>query len=275
MQEKITNKKYLQEKYRKRVNMADKASKTKKASKFKGFNNILAVRLRQLMYGSGTTQQELAEKTGCSRQAVAQYMDGSNAPNIDKLILIADFFNVSIDYLVGKDKEQTEEELVQSIVNYTGLSEKSVEKLHTKLDNGIMKKSIDGETVFVNAEKVFEIAAKLCGKEISEVKNDYTNGDENTRSTIENYAAVYLREIEDNKTYLKYLNELIEEDFTITDIITTLNNYISRCSLSENDDNGGLKTIKRNMEYFDILSIALCLKDFADKLRGENNVNNT
>ena len=65
MQEKITHKKYLQEKYRKRVNMADKASKTKKASKFKGFNNILAVRLRQLMYGSGTTQQELAEKTGC------------------------------------------------------------------------------------------------------------------------------------------------------------------------------------------------------------------
>ena len=130
MQEKITHKKYLQEKYRKRVNMADKASKTKKASKFKGFNNILAVRLRQLMYGSGTTQQELAEKTGCSRQAVAQYMDGSNAPNIDKLILIAEFFNVSIDYLVGKDKEQTEEELVQSIVNYTGLSEKAVDVLH-------------------------------------------------------------------------------------------------------------------------------------------------
>lgn len=120
----------MQEKYRKRVNMADKASKTKKASKFKGFNNILAVRLRQLMYGSGTTQQELAEKTGCSRQAIAQYMDGSNAPNIDKLILIAEFFNVSIDYLVGKDKEQTEEELVQSIVNYTGLDEISVRELH-------------------------------------------------------------------------------------------------------------------------------------------------
>lgn len=129
MQEKITHKKYLQEKYRKRVNMADKASKTKKASKFKGFNNILAVRLRQLMYGSGTTQQELAEKTGCSRQAIAQYMDGSNAPNIDKLILIAEFFNVSIDYLVGKDKEQTEEELVQSIVNYTGLKADTIENL--------------------------------------------------------------------------------------------------------------------------------------------------
>lgn len=109
--------------------MADKASKTKKASKFKGFNNIIAVRLRQLMDGSGTTQQELADKTGCSRQAIAQYMDGSNAPNIDKLILIAEFFNVSIDYLVGKDKEQTEEELVQSIVNYTGLTAEAIENL--------------------------------------------------------------------------------------------------------------------------------------------------
>lgn len=109
--------------------MAEKASKTKQASKFKGYDNILAVRLRQLMDGTGTTQQQLADKTGCSRQSIAQYMDGSNAPNIDKLILIAEFFNVSIDYLVGKDKEQTEEELVQSIVNYTGLTADAIENL--------------------------------------------------------------------------------------------------------------------------------------------------
>ena len=213
MQEKITHKKYLQEKYRKRVNMADKASKTKKASKFKGFNNILAVRLRQLMYGSGTTQQELAEKTGCSRQAVAQYMDGSNAPNIDKLILIAEFFNVSIDYLVGKDKEQTEEELVQSIVNYTGLDEKSVEVLH----------NLKCESTNEIEETVKKISAVFSGRRSQDTKTDlsFINTFINSQfNAVFNHPNSYLYEYCRNlKKCIEIYNQVI--DFEIQDDFDT------------------------------------------------------
>lgn len=213
MQEKITHKKYLQEKYRKRVNMADKASKTKKASKFKGFNNILAVRLRQLMYGSGTTQQELAEKTGCSRQAVAQYMDGSNAPNIDKLILIADFFNVSIDYLVGKDKEQTEEEFVQSIVNYTGLDEKSVEVLH----------NLKCESTNEIEETVKKISAVFSGRRSQDTKTDlsFINTFINSQfNAVFNHPKSYLYEYCRNlKKCIEIYNQVI--DFEIQDDFDT------------------------------------------------------
>lgn len=230
-------------------------------------SKAIGKRINALLAKKFKRQKDLATALGVNDNTISYFVSGKRMPNTEQIIKISDFFGVSADYLLGLSDTPTTDKDVQFICEYTGLSEKSVEKLHTKLANSIMKKSIDGE-------KVFEIVAKIFGKEMSEVKNDYTNGDENTRSTIENYAAVYLREIEDNKTYLKYLNELIEEDFTITDIITTLNNYISRRSLSENDDNGGLKIINRNMEYFDILSIALCLKDFADKLRGESNGNN-
>lgn len=213
MQEKITHKKYLQEKYRKRVNMADKASKTKKASKFKGFNNILAVRLRQLMYGSGTTQQELAEKTGCSRQAIAQYMDGSNAPNIDKLILIADFFNVSIDYLVGKDKEQTEEEFVQSIVNYTGLEEKSVEVLH----------NLKCESTNEIEETVKKISAVFSGRRSQDTKTDlsFINTFINSQfNAVFNHPKSYLYEYCRNlKKCIDIYNQVI--DFEIQDDFDT------------------------------------------------------
>lgn len=230
-------------------------------------SKVIGKRINALLAKKFKRQKDLATALGVNDNTISYFVSGKRMPNTEQIIKISDFFGVSADYLLGLSDTATTDKDIQFICEYTGLSEKSVEKLHTKLDNSILKKSIDGE-------KVFEIVAKIFGKEMSEVKNDYTNGDENTRSTIENYAAVYLREIEDNKTYLKYLNELIEEDFTITDIITNLNNYVSRCSWSENDDNGGLKIINRNMEYFDILSIALCLKDFADKLRGENNVNN-
>lgn len=237
-------------------------------------SKAIGKRINALLAKKFKRQKDLATALGVNDNTISYFVSGKRMPNTEQIIKISDFFGVSADYLLGLSDTPTTDKDIQFICEYTGLSEKSVEKLHTKLANSIMKKSIDGEKVFVDGEKVFEIVAKIFGKEMSEVKNDYTNGDENTRSTIENYAAVYLREIEDNKTYLKYLNELIEEDFTITDIITNLNNYVSRCSWSENDDNGGLKIINRNMEYFDILSIALCLKDFADKLRGENNGNN-
>lgn len=110
--------------------MADNASKTKQASTYKGYNNIIAVRIRELMKSSGTTQQELAEKTGCSRQAIAQYADGSNAPNIDKLVSIAKYFDVSLDYLVGLSNARTADKDIQYICDYTGLSEKSIDVLH-------------------------------------------------------------------------------------------------------------------------------------------------
>lgn len=121
--------------------MADNASKTKQASTYKGYNNIIAVRIRELMKSSGTTQQELAEKTGCSRQAIAQYADGSNAPNIDKLVSIAKYFDVSLDYLVGLSNAQTADKDIQYICDYTGLAKKSVEELHIieKLSKGLIK----------------------------------------------------------------------------------------------------------------------------------------
>ncbi|MCM1545214.1 MAG: helix-turn-helix domain-containing protein [Ruminococcus sp.] len=78
---------------------------SKTANSFKGYDNIFAIRLRILLKGTGTTQQILAEQTNCTRQAIAQYVGGLNAPNVDKLISIAKYFNVTVDYLLGLSDE--------------------------------------------------------------------------------------------------------------------------------------------------------------------------
>ena len=98
----------------------------KTASKLKGYDNIFAQRLRKLMERKDITQEELAKKAGCSRQAVSQYMDGSSVPNVDKLLGIADYFGVSIDYLLGREKKPTENEIINLICDYTGLSEEAI-----------------------------------------------------------------------------------------------------------------------------------------------------
>ena len=48
------------------------------------------------------TQKDLATYLGVSERAYQHYEAGSREPNIDTLIALADYFDVSLDYLVGR-----------------------------------------------------------------------------------------------------------------------------------------------------------------------------
>lgn len=65
------------------------------------YNSVFPTRLRKLLEDHGTTITALAKELKISRQAVSQYVDGSAQPNIDRLVMIARFFDVSSDYLLG------------------------------------------------------------------------------------------------------------------------------------------------------------------------------
>ncbi len=58
--------------------------------------------LRQLRNERGLSQQELARLLGISKSAVNMYERGERQPNFETLELIADFFNVDTDYLLGR-----------------------------------------------------------------------------------------------------------------------------------------------------------------------------
>lgn len=59
-------------------------------------------RLVQLRKELGLTQEEFAEKIGYTRTAVSAWEIGRNEPSNSDTLKIADFFNVSTDYLLGK-----------------------------------------------------------------------------------------------------------------------------------------------------------------------------
>lgn len=56
--------------------------------------------LRMLMEQHGTTQKELATFVGIRPQTLAQYCSGETQPNGDKLLKIAEFYKVTVDYLL-------------------------------------------------------------------------------------------------------------------------------------------------------------------------------
>jgi transcriptional regulator with XRE-family HTH domain len=59
-------------------------------------------RLKFLRNSHKLTQEQLADSIGGSERGIQNYEAGRRKPTYDILIVIADYFDVSIDYLVGR-----------------------------------------------------------------------------------------------------------------------------------------------------------------------------
>ena len=64
-------------------------------------------RLRELRTSRGLTQDDFAKATGLTRSAISMYESGKREPNFEVLEMIADFFNVDMNYLLGKNENST------------------------------------------------------------------------------------------------------------------------------------------------------------------------
>lgn len=62
-----------------------------------------AERLRDLRIQKGLSQIELGKKLGLSNSTISMYERGEREPDFENLDLIADFFNVDTNYLLGKE----------------------------------------------------------------------------------------------------------------------------------------------------------------------------
>ena len=61
-----------------------------------------ATRIVDLRKANGLTQRQLAHGTGLSEIGIQNYEGRRRKPAYDVLISLADYFNVSLDYLVGR-----------------------------------------------------------------------------------------------------------------------------------------------------------------------------
>lgn len=63
-------------------------------------------RLKELRKKSNLTQEQLAAKFYLNKSSISRYENGTQVPEHDLLEKIADYFNVSIDYLLGRSEGQ-------------------------------------------------------------------------------------------------------------------------------------------------------------------------
>lgn len=97
----------------------------------------LGVRIKFLRERSNLTQLELAKFLNVSNSTLSQYENGQRVPSDEIKIKIAEFFNVTIDYLLGqeskKNKGSSEEpplsEAQQNLISaVSDLSEEDIKK---------------------------------------------------------------------------------------------------------------------------------------------------
>lgn len=66
---------------------------------------IFSSRLKQLMNIEELSARNLAKSSNVSRRSIGMYLQGIYPPHYDSLVKIANFFEVSTDYLLGLEEE--------------------------------------------------------------------------------------------------------------------------------------------------------------------------
>ena len=90
-------------------------------------------RIQNLRKSKGMSQEELADKVGVSRQAVSKWESEQATPDLDKVIIMSDIFEVTTDYLLkGIEPVKTEDhKTMADLIDQKVLTEKNGKRAKT------------------------------------------------------------------------------------------------------------------------------------------------
>lgn len=73
---------------------------------FMDYKSSFSIKLNELRNTNGLSLSELGDKLNISGQAISLLEKGKRLPSFDVLMSISDYFNVSLDYLVGRKSKE-------------------------------------------------------------------------------------------------------------------------------------------------------------------------
>lgn len=169
-------------------------------------SKIFAERLVELRKEKGLKRQEVANALGVSRASLEYYEKGQRKPDIEIAARIAEYYNVSTDYLVGLSASRVNEEDfdLKMVCDYTGLSNYAIMKLKQITCRRELSKRLEemlsinmisslADTVASYRDVLYEEIESL--QQLLQVKDDEEN--------IKQAEAKY-QNIIDKKEYLQY-----------------------------------------------------------------------
>lgn len=117
---------------------------------------IFGERLKMLRTNKGLSQMEFAKQVQLSKSAVNMYERGEREPSFKVLETIADYFNVDLDYLLGKsDCERKNKIVIESNFHLSNVEQLMIEKFRCLDDRGksAVMNTLDHEYDSLSGEK--------------------------------------------------------------------------------------------------------------------------
>ena len=95
----------------------------------------IADRIQSLRKSKGMSQEELADAVGVSRQAVSKWESEQATPDLDKVVIMSDIFEVTTDYLLkGIEPVKTDDhKTMADVIDQKVLTEKNGKRAKTAL----------------------------------------------------------------------------------------------------------------------------------------------
>lgn len=200
----------------------EKTSSTYDTAVFDKATSPFAKRLQELV----TNPSALKEYLGCSLQAINQYKMGTAFPKTENLIKIADYYGVSVDYLLGRTDVRSMDGNTQIAHKATGLSEEALNLLNSWKGSDDRRKNWPDYLSRIIEDKE---SAKLFGNlsdimanaKLISMMNDENSIDDESRAASLWYIS-------------RNFSNIIERLF-----ITQLDNYLQREYDKRSGNNGG------------------------------------
>ena len=139
----------------------------KKNKKF-NYDDVFPTRFRELIKYRNVTFDVLAEAFSTTRQTVSNWQAGATVPDAISISMIADYFGVTTDFLLGKTDASTVKMDLRAVAEYTGLDEAAVKFLHeplktakTQSDLNFEKALHDRMSIMIYTGMLEELALRL------------------------------------------------------------------------------------------------------------------
>ena len=157
---------------------------------------------------------KVCEKTGISRPTVSFWYNGERTPDAASLIVLSNNLNVSVDYLLGLTNVRNRDTDIQSVGEYTGLSEDSIAFLN-RMKYSFIPRMID----FIIDDTRIQDASPDTFLKLLHFFLDYGDGNHSTRR-INIYGDIFDSPLPKNgiRTDTIMLNESIIENAVLEEI---------------------------------------------------------
>lgn len=95
----------------------------------------IADRIQSLRKSKGMSQEELADRVGVSRQAVSKWESEQATPDLDKVVIMSDIFEVTTDYLLKgiEPVKSDDHKTMADVIDQKVLTEKNGKRTKTAI----------------------------------------------------------------------------------------------------------------------------------------------